>query len=210
MQDRTCSVEECDREPRVRGWCQMHYKRYLKTGDPRAYVQPPPRVYASRVCEQCGAAFLPVAQNQKRCSHRCTRLAAKARERIRAFDGDVPTTTNCDICGAEFPVISHWQRYCSKKCRGKAKDQHRRYRVASKRKAVYARDNYICQLCWQPVDVSIPYPHPRAATLDHIIPVSGGGTHDIDNLQLAHMDCNASKGGAPRINSRDVRRRLWR
>ena len=81
----------------------------------------------------------------------------------------------------------------------RAKDQYRRYRVAAKRKAVYERDENICQLCLLPVDTSIPYPHPLAATLDHIVPVTAGGTHDIGNLQLAHMACNASKGGASRV-----------
>lgn len=30
--------------------------------------------------------------------------------------------------------------------------------------------------------------------IDHIIPLSKGGTHTIDNLQLAHPFCNLSKG----------------
>lgn len=30
-------------------------------------------------------------------------------------------------------------------------------------------------------------------TLDHIIPLSKGGTHTWDNVQLAHMSCNAGK-----------------
>ena len=30
-------------------------------------------------------------------------------------------------------------------------------------------------------------------TLDHIIPLSKGGSHTWDNVQLAHMGCNAGK-----------------
>lgn len=32
------------------------------------------------------------------------------------------------------------------------------------------------------------------ATIDHVIPTSKGGTHDIDNLVLACNTCNARKG----------------
>jgi 5-methylcytosine-specific restriction endonuclease McrA len=31
-------------------------------------------------------------------------------------------------------------------------------------------------------------------TIDHVIPVSQGGTDDLANLKLAHMICNAKKG----------------
>lgn len=31
--NRTCSVDGCDRQCRVRGWCQTHYTRWLRNGD---------------------------------------------------------------------------------------------------------------------------------------------------------------------------------
>lgn len=31
-------------------------------------------------------------------------------------------------------------------------------------------------------------------TLEHLTPVARGGTHNIDNLDLAHYGCNSSKG----------------
>ena len=31
--------------------------------------------------------------------------------------------------------------------------------------------------------------------MDHIIPLSVGGRHDIDNLQIVHSICNVVKGG---------------
>ena len=30
----TCSVESCDRDQVVRGWCRMHYQRWRDHGDP--------------------------------------------------------------------------------------------------------------------------------------------------------------------------------
>lgn len=33
MQNGTCSVNQCERHVRTRGWCAMHYKRWLKHGE---------------------------------------------------------------------------------------------------------------------------------------------------------------------------------
>lgn len=34
ISDVPCSVEHCDRPNRKRGWCEMHYKRWRRYGDP--------------------------------------------------------------------------------------------------------------------------------------------------------------------------------
>lgn len=63
-------------------------------------------------------------------------------------------------------------------------------------KALIKRDAGICQICGEPTNdddivngrIGRMYP-----TLDHIIPLSKGGSHTWDNVQLAHMHCNAGK-----------------
>ena len=51
-----------------------------------------------------------------------------------------------------------------------------------------------CGICGRPVDKTIKYPDPMSACIDHIIPIAQGGhPSDMDNLQLAHRCCNASK-----------------
>jgi hypothetical protein len=30
----TCAVEGCERQPKAQGWCNMHYQRFLYSGDP--------------------------------------------------------------------------------------------------------------------------------------------------------------------------------
>lgn len=58
---------------------------------------------------------------------------------------------------------------------------------------VYERDGWICGLCTEPVDRELCYPDPMSASLDHIIPLSRGGHHVWENVQLAHLDCNVRK-----------------
>lgn len=51
-----------------------------------------------------------------------------------------------------------------------------------------------CGICGKRVDLSLKYPHPLSACIDHIIPIAKGGhPSDIDNLQLSHWTCNRQK-----------------
>lgn len=65
----------------------------------------------------------------------------------------------------------------------------------SVRQEVYERDNWVCQLCGEPVDVTLPANHPLSATLDHIECKSWVLVPDdtARNLRLAHMACNSSR-----------------
>ena len=71
------------------------------------------------------------------------------------------------------------------------------YDVSVTMKKVIKRDRGICQICGKPVDAG-DYKHGKTGnlypTIDHIIPMSLGGGHVWDNVQLAHMYCNAKKG----------------
>lgn len=61
---------------------------------------------------------------------------------------------------------------------------------------VAKRDNNICQICGGVVDWGdIENGHIRRMypTIDHIVPLSKGGRHTWENVQLAHMKCNTHK-----------------
>lgn len=58
---------------------------------------------------------------------------------------------------------------------------------------VAEHDAGVCQLCGTPVDLDIAVPDPWAATLDHIVARTRGGSDHPDNLQLAHKRCNEQK-----------------
>ena len=60
------------------------------------------------------------------------------------------------------------------------------------------RDNWICQLCHMPVvpvarHDQVNTTNIHRASVDHIIPVRMGGSHDDDNLRLAHQSCNGHR-----------------
>ena len=52
---------------------------------------------------------------------------------------------------------------------------------------IYAKCNGRCGICGSPVNFD-------DMTVDHIIPLSRGGTNAMDNLRLACRTCNRSKG----------------
>lgn len=66
------------------------------------------------------------------------------------------------------------------------------------RKAVRERDGDLCHWCGKPMRfgkreaIGIREPDDWA-TLEHILPISQGGTDDLGNLALAHKLCNSSR-----------------
>jgi len=61
---------------------------------------------------------------------------------------------------------------------------------------IYERDKWICGICGKVVDKKLRYPDPMSKSIDHIKPLSKGGQHTPDNVQLAHLRCNLSKGAS--------------
>lgn len=115
----------------------------------------------------------------------------------------------CVNCGKLFIGDT---KYCSsrcsnRKCEGK-KEKQRLQRAKQNGKIdkditldkLIHRDNNICGICGKECNsddykkdngtfiVGSLYP-----SIDHIIPLSKGGTHTWDNVQLAHMICNSIK-----------------
>ena len=64
------------------------------------------------------------------------------------------------------------------------------------------RDKNICALCGKPCDLydyditetGVMIAGENYPSIDHIIPISKGGSHQWDNVQLAHRSCNRIKG----------------
>lgn len=65
---------------------------------------------------------------------------------------------------------------------------------------VFERDEWICHLCNELIDRHLRGESWWRATLDHVIPLSKGGTHTYDNVKAAHWFCNMEKGDKLTLN----------
>ena len=120
----------------------------------------------------------------------------------------------CKNCGIEFSQMVtgyNSKTYCSEKCQNRYFNRRRcekRYKTLMAREhnsdisleKLFKRDRGICYLCGKPCDwtdgeerdgtfiAGSHYP-----SIDHIVPVSKGGTHTWDNIKLACRQCNWEK-----------------
>lgn len=65
----------------------------------------------------------------------------------------------------------------------------RRCFTAKERRDIYVRDKGICGICGKFVP-------PDSFTIDHIVPISKGGTYEYSNLQCCCRKCNQLKADA--------------
>jgi 5-methylcytosine-specific restriction endonuclease McrA len=59
---------------------------------------------------------------------------------------------------------------------------------------VFDKFGWVCHLCGQLISRYAGPEDWMRVTLDHVIPLSRGGTHTYDNVRPAHWRCNMDKG----------------
>jgi 5-methylcytosine-specific restriction endonuclease McrA len=63
-------------------------------------------------------------------------------------------------------------------------------RIARVRQYLLVRDGARCGRCGGVLDMRLSGLDPDGPTLGHILPLSRGGTDDLENVQLEHRKCN--------------------
>lgn len=59
---------------------------------------------------------------------------------------------------------------------------------------IYDRDGWICGICGDPVSPEATFPDRWSASLDHVTPLSLGGSHTRLNVRCSHLTCNVARG----------------
>lgn len=190
-----CSVPQCERPRKTRGWCGTHYSRWLKYGT----VDDP-----LNTCGQCGLQFRPFRRASKFCSNSCSNAWSRKNNSRKCTAVD---------CGRPYDAAGLCTIHYRRKARADGRelnpkwDDRRRANYHKRRAlkaetaaedfspaAVFERDGWVCGICSEPVAQDLAWPHQLSPSLDHILPLSKGGHHTLENTQLAHLQCNVRKG----------------
>jgi hypothetical protein len=102
----------------------------------------------------------------------------------------------CDVC--QYDVIRQDRKKHRKRLQGVESEPYTSTEIAE-------RDGWRCQLCGKAVNKRLKYPNEMSASIDHIIPISKGGTDLKVNVQLTHLFCNISKGNRVTDNGEQLR-----
>lgn len=212
----TCTYDGCDHIADGRGWCKTHYARWYKHGDVDTVLKggPPRRTCVAEGCDRNNAAFGYCGLHHNRLKARGSLDYAPAKASPCKFDGcdqaigargargycslhfkrfykygdPRGVTVNCGICTTVFFPVNSLRQVCDTCMETEVRQ------AGMSAAQIAGRDGNTCKLCLTEIDMTIPYPDPRCATVDHIIPWSLGGTHAPVNLQLACFGCNIRKG----------------
>jgi len=199
-----------------------HGKRLRAANNLRRRLERAPRRPKPRSCRQCGLTFTPKMDKGTFCSTRCCDRAMSVRNRLKenarrrrvsaARRKRRMPPRKCLACGVVFNPSRIKGRWCSKRClmRDWAKHHpdiarsHRLVRRARLRRVpyerispqvVFERDGWTCQWCRQPTPASlIRTTSLSRPTIDHVVPLSKGGTHLYSNVQCLCFSCNSRKG----------------
>lgn len=134
----------------------------------------------ARVCDGCRTNYNPRRQDQRWCSRACKDKHHNARFRA----------TGVLSAEAQERQRLYWQEKNRRRRAARRGGRSEAYTTAE----IAARDRFRCQLCGGRVAMTKAVPHPKAPTIDHIVPVSEGGDDTRANVQLAHFVCNSVKG----------------
>lgn len=193
---RPCSIAECDSDSFCRGWCRPHYDKWNAHGDPLYRARGEVRD-GKRVCAGCGIDTPLEEMRRSRCTE-CARERSKAYYKYNRKADEI----SCAACGSTFRGSRDKNKYCSDGCRaaGLAATKIVRDRKIRQttieyftRDDVFNRDGWVCHICSESISPDLKYPHLMSASLDHVTPISRGGSHTLENSAASHFLCNIRK-----------------
>ena len=160
--------------------CNLSFNKCKGCNGDRATLSPKTGLYCSVKCQ----------------THCYYETACKSGKRSRSVGLAV-----CSWCGAKRYLDKHSSKlFCSAKCsskKAKAERRHRKrtanYSAGISWKTAVKRFGWACSGCGVTCVRPSGFNNPIEATLDHIVPISKGGSHTWDNVQLLCRECNTAK-----------------
>ena len=167
-----------------------------------------------RAVERSASRLLPVPYTPPVYARATRHIQAQAKL-DRAAAGttakSAKVSSHCVICNTHYVTVWYGNhattRTCSAPCaKGQTRNirrlGHERRRAREKnafvanvyRKRVFERDRWRCHICRKKTNKDAVVPHPQAPTIDHLIPLASGGTHEPANVATACFKCNHTKG----------------
>jgi len=172
-----------------------------------------------KICKVCGKEFKPI-RNENYCSNICRRQKKRQRwhdkyaepRKQKKISAYIPRIFRCKQCGED--VITEYgdtnSSFCSKRCSDRYFRKHGLASACSNHrkrarhygclyewvnaKRILDRDNWHCRICGKSTPRELRGTiKSNAPELDHIIPLSRGGSHTYSNLQCVCRACNIRK-----------------
>lgn len=140
---------------------------------------------------ECGKEFQPKHRKQRCCCERHGKILCNRDGRAagRRWSQGKPETRRRNL---------------------RAKTQRRRAAIRGGRQIerftdleIFERDHWRCGICHRRVNEALSYPHPRSASLDHVVPLSEDPDgHTRANVRCSHLSCNvkrSNRGGGEQL-----------
>jgi ribosomal protein S27AE len=147
------------------------------------------------VCLVCGSVYKS-RKLGKFCSEECSyeMHLLKVKQKIGMKFNE------CQECGVVFWANKD-RKFCSSKCATRSNKRNRNHRLrtihkagesVSLRKLIESQNGYCCY-CGTEIERSKGKYEPNMATIDHVVPVSLGGSHTYDNCRAMCVKCNSER-----------------
>jgi len=194
-----CSVDNCEKPSYRRGMCNMHNLRWERHGDVHFRKKAANGEAKNKKCRIDG------------CEESCvSKDLCQAHADLKRRRGDEAAPRLKLSNGTATPERKKENRRRAMKnysqtIHGKLR---RRYAVAKRRillgicgSSHITKEDFLrlwetdtCALCNLPISDA-------EKTIDHIVPMSKGGTNEISNMQIAHLRCNQRKGNRVELSA---------
>jgi 5-methylcytosine-specific restriction endonuclease McrA len=205
-----CAVCQVAIEPHYRGgeklYCSLNCRRQARNSKLKASRS------ELKVCLHCSATFQKSAKNRTYCSQNCRLIANKERAAsatatfYKELYPDGIKRKPCGWCGETLEVPAKKtlaSRKYHERCSLEA--QRARYRIKTVKRQSKTKPSRLaadqvlreygsaCHICREEIDLTLSRTSKMGLTVDHVIPLSKGGSDELDNLRPAHWICNNRK-----------------